>query len=97
VPIEHPDMKMEGLEAEWHYEIQPRVGRLHLKMATGRTANPAGQEVLTINTTARGPVKPGNEDATLDRGLERGHSAVRASFETLTSDLAHNYWGVDNV
>jgi uncharacterized protein (TIGR04255 family) len=97
VPIEHSEIKMEGLEAEWHYEIMPHIGRLHLKVARGKTSNSAGQQdVLVINTTARGPVKPGDDDATLDRGLERGHLAMRKAFRLLISDSAHNYWGAED-
>jgi uncharacterized protein (TIGR04255 family) len=92
VPFEHADMQMEALEAEWHYEIKPSAGRLHLKLSTGRTAKPVEEDVLIVNTTARGPVKPGDEDYTLDKGLDRGHKAVVAAFERLTSDTAQDYW-----
>jgi hypothetical protein len=61
-------------------------------LATGRTAKPVEEDVLIINTTARGPVKRGDEDYTLDKGLERGHIAVVAAFERLTSDEAQDYW-----
>jgi uncharacterized protein (TIGR04255 family) len=93
-PFRAPGIAVESLEAEWHYEIEPNVGRLHLKIARGRTAK--REDVLIINTTARGPVRAGDATATLDRGLARGHEAVRTAFETLTSDSAQQYWGADN-
>jgi uncharacterized protein (TIGR04255 family) len=97
VPTEHPDLQMESLAAEWHYEIKPRAGRLHLKLATGRIAQPAGNiEVLIVNTTARGPVKPAETDA-LYEGLDRGHRELVAVFKTLTSDFAQNSWGPNNA
>jgi uncharacterized protein (TIGR04255 family) len=93
-PVRVPGIAMESFEAEWHYEIQPNVGRLHIKMARGRTAKQ--QDVLVINTTARGPVRIGDAEATLDHGLELGHQAVRTVFASLTSESAHQYWGKEN-
>jgi uncharacterized protein (TIGR04255 family) len=90
-PLRAPGIAVESLEAEWHYEIQPNTGRLHIKIGRGRTAKQ--EDVLVINTTARGPVKAGDAEATLDRGLEHGHEAVRKAFELLTSDSAQQYWG----
>jgi uncharacterized protein (TIGR04255 family) len=96
-PTEGPGMEMEGLDAEWHYEIKPRAGRLHLKVATGRIAQPSGtKEVLIINTTARGPVKPAETHA-LYEGLDRGHRELVAVFKMLTSDFAQNSWGLNNA
>jgi uncharacterized protein (TIGR04255 family) len=93
-PVSTPVIAMEALEAEWHYEIVPQVGRVHLRIARGKTAGK--EDVLVINTTARGPVGVSDGEPTVDRGLEHGHRAVRTAFEMLTSDAAQQYWGANN-
>ncbi len=95
-PIEHAGVQMESLHAEWHYEIEPCIGRLHLELATGRTAGPPVREALILNTTARGPVQPGDK-AALDQGLDRGHREMVATFQKLTSDFAQDCWGLNHA
>lgn len=86
---------LESFGGEWHYEIPPRLGRLHVQIQHGRLALPTAQEVLTLTLTARGPVEmEGNRALDLDNGLNRGHAVIVQAFKDLTSDAAHEYWGL---
>jgi uncharacterized protein (TIGR04255 family) len=87
--------RLETFGGEWHYEIPPRLGRLHVQVQHGRQAAPTGQEVVTLTLTARGPTKSGDkQDGNLADGLTRGHAVVVQAFQELTSDAAHEYWGL---
>jgi hypothetical protein len=84
--------RLEGFSGEWHYEIEPRRGRLHLGVQHVRVASTGGTEVLQLRTTARGPIRkdPGWD---LDAGLELGHDVVRNAFLEITSPEAQRAWG----
>jgi uncharacterized protein (TIGR04255 family) len=86
---------LESFGGEWHYVIEPARGRIHVALQSGRTAPaPAGAEVLTVQTTARGPIRqePGWG---LDEGFEIAHNAVVAAFLEMTSPAAHEAWGIE--
>jgi hypothetical protein len=88
-------LRLEGFGGEWHYEIPPQLGRLHVQAQHGRLATPDVQEVLTLTLTARGPAGSGGKQSLdLDAGLNRGHAAVVQAFKALTSKGAHEYWGL---
>lgn len=84
-------VRLESFGGEWHYEIPPRRGRIHVSPQLARVgADPT--PVLLVQTTARGPL--GKEGAaSLEEGLELGHRAAVDTFVEITSDKAHRAWG----
>ena len=84
--------RFESFEAKWHFEIEPQKGRLHLDIHHGLRSGPEPAEILIMTLTARGPIDP--QGMTLDQGLELGRETIVRSFAALTSDEAHEYWGV---
>ncbi len=86
---------LESFGGEWHYEIQPRRGRLHVQVQHARLATAGGPEVLRLTLTARGPVQEGEEAGRgLDEGLNLGRATIVKAFKELTSDEAHCFWGL---
>jgi uncharacterized protein (TIGR04255 family) len=83
---------LESLSAEWHYEIEPKVGRLHVELSHGK-AQPVAEEpeLLVLKLTARGPIKKEGA-ATFDAGIDLGHAMIVKSFSSLTSQAARDYW-----
>jgi uncharacterized protein (TIGR04255 family) len=87
--------RLEAFAGEWHYEIPPQLGRLHVQVQHGRQATPTGEPVLRLTLTARGPLSSGDKPyGNLDSGLNRGHAVIVQAFQELTSDAAHEYWGL---
>ncbi len=89
-----PDIEGAGLESvggEWHYEIKPRKGRLHVCVQYGKPAA-EGEPTLMLHTTARGPI---GKDSGLDlsAGLDLGHAVALRAFLKLTSADAQRVWG----
>ena len=86
---------LESFGGEWHYEIPPKRGRLHVHLQHGRLPSPESTELLILNLTARGPIGDNKEGGLdLDEGLNLGHNVVVRAFYDLTSDSAHDYWGL---
>lgn len=84
-------VRMESFGGEWHYEIPPRRGRLHVAVQLARVGDDP-TPVLLIQTTARGPI--GQEGVpSLGEGLELGHRTAVDTFVEITSDKAHRAWG----
>jgi uncharacterized protein (TIGR04255 family) len=84
-------VQLESFGGEWHYEIPPRLGRLHLSVQLVRVgADPT--PTLLLQTTARGPIGEGRA-ASLGEGLELGHRAAVDTFVEITSDKLHKSWG----
>jgi len=86
-----PKPKFESFNGSWHFEIEPKQGRLHVEVQHGKTAPPESRELIALKLTARGPIneKGGNS---LDAGLNLGHAIIVQSFADLTSDEAHKVW-----
>jgi uncharacterized protein (TIGR04255 family) len=82
--------KFESFGGEWHFEIEPQRGRLHIKVQHGRTMPPEENEALIIKLTARGPINL--EQPALSVGLDLGHKSIVSSFISLTSENAQAYW-----
>jgi uncharacterized protein (TIGR04255 family) len=83
--------ELESFGGEWHYQLPPRRGRLHVSVQLARVGDDP-TPVLLMQTTSRGPI--GNEGvATLEEGLELGHRAAVETFIGLTSEKAHRAWG----
>lgn len=91
----HETVKLESIGAEWHFEIQPRRGRLHLELQHGRAGDAEGPEMLTMKLTARGPVREGIGDASVDGGITLGHDVIVDTFKRLMSNAAHDFWEED--
>lgn len=84
-------LKFEGLGGSWHFELEPRLGRLHISLQLGkRTEEPEG-EVIRLDLTARGPMEE-EEGLDLDRGLNLGHEMIVETFVAITSEEAHRHW-----
>lgn len=83
--------KLENFAGEWHYEIPSHKGRLHVQLRHGKLAQADGPEVLILTLTARGPV---GEEQSWGAGLDLGHETIVRGFFDLTSESAHQYWGL---
>jgi uncharacterized protein (TIGR04255 family) len=84
-------VRLESFGGEWHFEIPPRRGRLHVSVQLARVGDDP-TPVLLLQSTARGPI--GKEGvASLGEGLELGHRAALDTFVEITSDKAHKAWG----
>ena len=86
-----PGLRFESV-GEWHYEIEPRRGRLHIAAQPGRAGTATGPDVLMLQFTARGPIleKPG---WSLGDGLDLGHEAIVRTFGEMASPEALKLWG----
>lgn len=82
--------KLEGFGGHWHLEIAPRRGRLHIEVQHRFLKPERKQEILQATLTARGPTK---EDLDWKQGLNLGHDVIVTTFEAMTSEKAHEYWG----
>jgi uncharacterized protein (TIGR04255 family) len=95
LPSKTSSVRLESFGGQWHYEIAPKLGRLHVNLAHGWRKTPSEQEMLVLKLTARGPVKEDDLDGvSLNEGLCIAHKAIVQSFTELTSDKAHQYWGL---
>ncbi len=74
---------------EWHFEIEPSQGRVHVKVAK-MVMNQAEAPTLFLSLTARGEIGGGTPD--IETGIDLGHAACVRVFLQLTSIDAHNYW-----
>ena len=83
-------LKFEGA-GEWHYEIAPEQGRLHVALQRARAGSSQGQEVLAVQLTARGPIVNATPES-VGTGLNIGHEAVVRAFLEMTSPEAHRMW-----
>lgn len=97
LPSKTPSVRLESFSGQWHYEIEPERGRLHVNLKHGWRKTPSEQEMLVLNLTARGPIQAEGEDGpNLSEGLGIGHETIVRSFTELTSDGAHKYWGLNH-
>jgi hypothetical protein len=85
-------LQVEAFNGEWHYEIVPQRGRLHIAPALGKFRDKP-EPGLTLQMTARGPISR-EEGFDLGSGLDRGHEAVVQAFLNIVSDEAKRAWGL---
>ncbi|MCI0461576.1 MAG: TIGR04255 family protein [Gemmataceae bacterium] len=83
-------VQLESLAGEWHYEIPPQHGRLHVSVQLARVGGDP-TPVLLLQTTARGPVGEGGV-ANVGEGLDLGHRVAVETFFAITSADAHKAW-----
>jgi uncharacterized protein (TIGR04255 family) len=93
VPIQTDEARFESAAIEWHYEIAPKRGRLHVSCQHGRIPQ-VGDEVLVLQLTARGTVDVDVPGWDLETGLELGHRVVVQTFVGLASQTALHHWGI---
>ena len=86
-------VRLESLGGQWHYEIEPQRGRLHVQLQHGRRSSPNQCEVVIMKLTARGSLGK-DSDPGLDEGLDLGREVIVRTFKELTSAEAHEYWGL---
>ena len=85
------NLLFEGVGGEWHYEIPPARGRLHVQMRSAKDSD--GKDQLVLTFTARGPIIKGGTN--LAEGLDLARSTIVSSFKGLTTERAHKYWGLE--
>jgi uncharacterized protein (TIGR04255 family) len=85
--LETGKRKFEGVSAEWHYEIPPQRGRLHVSVRSAYE-----NKAILLQTTARGPIG-GKGAADWRTGLSVGHDAAVEMFADLATEKANNVWG----
>ena len=78
--------------------IQPKLGRLHVKIQHGRRAgsppSKSAREVLLLSLTARGPINSTEGSGmSLDEGLGKGREAIVGAFACIMSEEAQVHWG----
>ena len=84
-------VRMETFGGAWHYEIEPQRGRLHVEVSCVRAGSPQGPQTLRLMLTARGPA---SDERAVGDGLSLGRQAIVKTFKEITSDHAHQYWGL---
>ncbi len=92
-PTQRGLVRLESVTGEWHYEIVPQRGRLHVVGQHGKHLD-TGEELLVLQLTARGPIEPEVPGRDIASGLELGHRALVQTFVSLSSDAAHEHWGM---
>ena len=89
----HESIGLESVGGEWHFEIKPRLGRLHLSLQHGRVESSEGDESLIVKMTARGPIRDSAAATTaVDAGLDLGHNVIVDTFKRLPSEDAQRFW-----
>jgi uncharacterized protein (TIGR04255 family) len=83
---------LDSFGGEWHYEIPPFLGRLHVEIKHGRKGSAEGQEILLMTLTARGPFDATGKTPITER-LDLGHETIVSAFADLTSTDAQSHWG----
>lgn len=77
------NISLESVSAEWHHEIEPQRGRLHVALKHLVTTPPESNEVMVLDLTARGPLYGKDE---IDSGFACGRRAIVETFVEITSD-----------
>ncbi len=80
----------ESIGGEWHFEIEPQRGRLHIAASLGHIGD-TEETALQLNFTARGLV---SKQMSLTDGMDLGHDAIIDAFLKLTSPEAQQTWGI---
>jgi uncharacterized protein (TIGR04255 family) len=85
------DVQFATYDGDWHFEIQPKRGRIHVRVAK-MVVNKDPIPVLFLMLTSRGQTTTGKWRADLDFG----HNSCVRLFSSITSQKAHTYWEKDN-
>ncbi len=87
------ETRLESVSGEWHLEILPERGRLHVNLQHGKLDD-GKQELLVIQLTARGAIDADRSGWDLASGLQMGHHALVRTFFDACSQAALDHWGV---
>lgn len=92
-------LELETQTGSWHFEIKPKRGRLHVELKHGipmkSGADRLGAELLVLTLTARGPVSVDSASGlSWEQGLDCGRECIVRSFYDLTTNYAHEMWGL---
>lgn len=88
-------LTLESMGAEWHFEIKPQLGRLHIRLNHGRTKNNGSSELLRLTLTARGPIAVAPDGPSdLGQGLELARKIIVSTFRAIASKNALGFWGL---
>lgn len=87
--------RLESINGEWHYEIEPKRGRLHVIVQHGKQPGTKGEPLIVLTLTARGPIDKSDLDG-VRHGLDLGRETIVRAFKDLTSNEAHTFWGIEN-
>jgi uncharacterized protein (TIGR04255 family) len=90
-PVPVASVRLESFGGEWHFEIPPQRGRLHVTVQSARVGDDP-TPVLLLQSTARGPIGPEGVSS-VKEGLELGHQAAVDLFVGITSGKAQAAWG----
>ncbi len=86
---------LETFNGEWHYEIEPKRGRLHVNLQHGKHPGIKDEPLIVMTLTGRGPFDR-SDPGGLAHGLDLGRETIVRAFKDLTSKEAHRYWGIEN-
>ncbi|MBI4578070.1 MAG: TIGR04255 family protein [Planctomycetes bacterium] len=93
-PAEVAGRLLESASGDWHYQIVPERGRLHVHLRHGKPAG-TGPDMMVLTLTARGPIGEASDQwVNLRNGLDCGHKAIVLAFIDMTTTKAHQYWGL---
>jgi len=88
-PPEAP-LLLEGFGGEWHFEIPPRRGRLHVTARRAQSDGTPPDDVLRLDLTARGPA---TDKISAGDGLNLGRQTIVTAFAAITTREAQTCWG----
>jgi uncharacterized protein (TIGR04255 family) len=86
-------VRPEGITGEWHFEITPQRGRVHVSGQHVKRVE-TGEEALQVQLVSRGPIEQEGSVRGIAAGIELGHQALVQTFVNLSSDAAHRHWGI---
>lgn len=94
--IDSPEsVDLESCACEWHFEIKPQLGRLHIQLGHGQSSVKSGEDLLRLTLTARGPIGGTKRNGLdLGLGLDLGRRIIVTTFKAVTSESAHKHWGL---
>lgn len=88
-PVTPNSVLLETFDGNWHFEIPPQQGRLHVEWRHVRVGDASSSEALRLALTARGPA---SDVISLMDGLDAGRRTIVQAFVDITSAKAQEYW-----
>lgn len=83
-------LRMEKRHVEWSFEIEPAIGRLHVKAQSGKWAwDP--KDTLLLDLTCRGPIVDGSLES-VRGGLDVGYGIAADTFLSITPNELQKRW-----
>lgn len=91
VSPEADGLRFASYDGHWHFEIEPRLGRVHAQVAKV-VMNQGAQASLLLKLTGRGAIGAGGS-VDWSAGLDLGHQSCFDLFCAAISDDAKREWG----